>query len=82
MKKVKKNIFLKLIFNILKVYKMKMKIGKIEKLVANLHDKNYVIHIINLKQVLSHELVLKKVYRVIKFNQKAWVKSYIKIAQS
>ena len=61
---------------------MKMKIGKIEKLVANLHDKNYVIHIINLKQVLSHELVLKKVYRVIKFNQKAWVKSYIEIAQS
>ena len=56
-----------------------MKIEKVEKLVTNLHDKtNYVIHIINLrKQKLNHLLVLKKVHRVITFNQNAWLKIYI-----
>ena len=49
-----------------------MKIEKVEKLVANLHDKTeYVIHIRSLKQALNHELVSKKVHRVTKFNQKA-----------
>ena len=48
------------------------------KLAANLHDKTeYVIHISNLKQTLSHRFVLKDVYRVIKFNQNAWLKPYI-----
>ena len=48
-----------------------MKIEKVEKLIANLHDKNeYVILIRNSKQALNHKVVLKKVYRVIKFNQK------------
>ena len=52
-----------------------MKIEKVEKLVANLHDKTeYVIHIINLKQALNHRLVFKKVHIVIKFNQNAWLK--------
>ena len=47
----------------------RMKIEKVEKLVANLHDKTeYVIHIRNLKQALNHGLVLKKVHRVIKLN--------------
>ena len=55
-----------------------MKIEKVEKLVANLHDKTkYVIHIRNLKQSLNHRLVLKKVYRAIKFNQNAWLIPYI-----
>ena len=55
-----------------------MKIEKAEKLVANLRDKiEYVKHIRNLKQALNHGLVLKKVHRVIKFNQKAWLKPYI-----
>ena len=55
-----------------------MKIEKVEKLVANLHVKTeYVIHIRNLKQALNHGLVLKKVHRVIKFNQNAWLKPYI-----
>ena len=36
----------------------RMKIEKVEKLVANLHDKTeYVIHIRNLKQALNHGLV-------------------------
>ena len=47
-----------------------MKIEKVEKLVANLHDKTeYVIRIRNLKQALNHGLAFRKVYKVIKFNQ-------------
>ena len=37
----------------------------------------YVIHIRNLKQALSHGLVLRKVYKVIKFDQNAWLEPYI-----
>ena len=55
-----------------------IKIENIEKLLANLHYKEeYVIHIRNLKQALSHGLVLKKVDRVIRFNQKGWLELYI-----
>ena len=44
-------------------------------LAANLHDKTKcVVHTSNLKQTLNHELVLKKVHRVIKF---CWVEPYI-----
>ena len=39
--------------------------------------KNYVVHIRSLKQALRHWLILKKVHRVIQFNQKAWLKPYI-----
>ena len=36
----------------------RMKIGKVEKLLANVHDKTeYIIHIRNLKQGLNHGLV-------------------------
>ena len=35
------------------------------------------MHIRNLTQALCRELVLKKVHEFIKFNQKAWLKSYI-----
>ena len=55
-----------------------MKIEKFKNLAVNLHDKaKYVIQIRNLKQALSNGLVLKRVYRVIKFNQHAWLKPYI-----
>ena len=54
-----------------------MKIGKFEKPAANLHDRvECLIHIRNLKQALNHGLVLKRVHRIIEFNQKAWLKSY------
>ena len=57
-----------------------MKIEKVENLATTLHDKTeYVIHIRNLKQALNHELVLKRLYKVITFKQKAWLKSYIDI---
>ena len=55
-----------------------MIIEKIGKPVANFHHKKeQVIHIRNLKQALNHKLVLKKKHRGIKFNQKAWLKSYL-----
>ena len=64
------DIFLKLMFNILKIYMMltmiyhfclkEWKLKKNEKLVAILHGKiEYVIHIRNLKKALNHGLVLK-----------------------
>ena len=31
----------------------------------------------NLKQALNHGLVFRKVHKVIKFNQNAWLKRYI-----
>ena len=56
----------------------RIKMEKIEKLVANLHDKEeYVIHIRNLKQALNHVLILKKVHRVNRFNKKTWLQSYV-----
>ena len=45
-----------------------MKIEKVEKLVANLHE---------IMKALNHALVLKKVHKLIKFNQNAWIKPYI-----
>ena len=55
-----------------------MKINKCSKLVCNLYDKNnYVVHIRSLKQALNRGLILKKVQRVIQFNQEVWLKEYI-----
>ena len=55
-----------------------MKINKCNKPVCNLHDKNnYVVHIRSLKQPLDHEIILKKVHRVIQLSQGAWLKEYI-----
>ena len=54
------------------------KVEKVEKLICSIEDKEkYVIHIRALKQALNHGLKLKKVHRVIQFNQKAWLKTYI-----
>ena len=54
------------------------KLEKVEKLVCSIEDKEkYVIHIRALKQALNNGLKLKEVHRVIKFQQKAWLKSYI-----
>ena len=43
-----------------------------------MYDENkYVAQIRSLKQALKHGIVLKKVQKVIQFNQKAWLKQYI-----
>ena len=55
-----------------------MKIKRLEKLLANLHDKTeYFIQLRNLKQVLNQGLVSQTLLRIINFKQKAWLKSYI-----
>ena len=56
----------------------RMKIDKCKKLVCNLRNKKkYVVHIRSLKQALNHGLKLKKVHRIIEFNQEKWLKPYI-----
>ena len=55
-----------------------MKIGRVDKLVPDLKDKKgYVVHIKALDQALKHGLKLKKVHRVIEFQQSRWMKAYI-----
>ena len=56
----------------------KMIINKCGKLVCNLYDNNnYAVHIRSLKQTLDNRLILRKVHRVILFNQEAWLQEYI-----
>ena len=56
----------------------RMKIGKCKKVVCNLRNKKkYVVHIRSLKQALNYGLKLKKVHRIIEFNQESWLKPYI-----
>ena len=56
----------------------KKKIEKVEKLVCSIEDKDkYVIHIRALKQAFNNGLKLKEVHRIITFQQKAWLKTYI-----
>ena len=55
-----------------------MKIENVKKLVTNLHDKKeYVIHILSVKQGLNYRLMSKKVLRVIELSQKVWLKPYM-----
>ena len=56
----------------------KMKLNKSTKFVCNVQDKkNYVVHIVALKQGLNHGLKLAKVHKIIQFDQEAWLKPYI-----
>ena len=56
----------------------RIEINKCKKLICNLSSKKkYVIHVNSLKQALNHGLKLKKIHRVIEFNQKEWLKPYI-----
>ena len=58
----------------------RMKINKCTKLVCNLYHKgNYVVHIRALKQALMHGLKLKKVHKVLQFNQETSLKPYIEM---
>ena len=54
----------------------RIKIDKCNKLVCSLYHKKTMLFI-SLKQTLNHGLILKKIHRVIQFNQEAWLKPYI-----
>ena len=56
----------------------RMKISKCNKLVCNLFNKKkYIAQMNSLKQALNHGFKLKKIQRIIEFNQEAWLKPYI-----
>ena len=58
----------------------RMIINNTKELVCNLNDKkNCIVHIKVLKQALDHGLKLRKVHRVIEFEQEAWLKEYIDV---
>ena len=64
----------------LAVLSERMKTKKCNKLVCNLHNKKEdVAQIAGLKRALNHGLIFKIVHRVTQFNQKAWLKPYIKM---
>ena len=58
--------------------KYNISIGQVQKLITNLNDKtNYVLHYRNLQLYLDLGLKLKKIHRVLEFNQSPWLKQYI-----
>jgi hypothetical protein len=55
-------------------------INKHKKLTPNLNDKsNYILHIDNLQYYIQKGLILKKIHRVVRFNQSKWLKPYIEM---
>ena len=56
---------------------MKKRIGKVERIIVNLHDKKIISYPKNeIKTSLNHGLILNKLYRIINLSKKVWLKSY------
>ena len=87
MKIMIKDIFLQQMSNILILHDLhsdlpflleRIKINTYYKLVCNLYEKNnYAVHIKSLKKAIDHRLILRKVHKVIQFNQEAQLKECI-----
>ena len=55
-------------------------IGSIKTLVANFFDKeNYMVNYKNLQLYLKPGLNLKKIHRVLQFNQSKWLKAFVEL---
>ena len=51
----------------------RMKINKSTKIFCNVQDeKNYVVHIVALKQALDYGSKIIKIHEIIQFDQEAW----------
>ena len=58
--------------------KFNISIGQVQKLIPTLSNKeNYVLHYRNLQLYLDLGLKIKKVHRVLEFDQPPWLKQYI-----
>ena len=58
--------------------KYNISIGSVSKLIPTLRDKKeYVLHYRNLQLYLDLGLKIKKVHRVLQFNQSPWLKQYV-----
>ena len=58
--------------------KFNISIGQVHKLIPTLNKKeNYVLHYRNLQLHTDLGLKVKKVHRVLEFNQSPWLKQYI-----